>query len=349
MCGALCNGLQKFDESLAQFEQALQIFRAVGAQRDIAFCLLRLGDTLAHIGRALEAQACFQSTLNLCRNLQDDPGMMGAFYGVAVTQVDQGNWVQATQAVLESQAIAERIGNLWGLANATSLRGDILRNLGEYEEALRFKTASNVLYQELGVQWGIANTFHAMSYLFTLRGDYSKARESLLSGLTVAVKSHLTEYILYGLNHYVRLSMVRRDFKWAVTVYEAIEKVDNFTRNYAWMKDEYETLKDNLTAAELKAAQERAQALDLDTVVKMVMHELSAPVEQPLSSPDLLTAREIEVLRLIAAGRSNREIADQLVITLGTAKWYVSQIFSKLGVNSRTQATARARELHLTP
>jgi LuxR family maltose regulon positive regulatory protein len=62
---------------------------------------------------------------------------------------------------------------------------------------------------------------------------------------------------------------------------------------------------------------------------------------------DPLTERELEVLRLIAAGLSNREIATRLVLALSTVKSYVNAIYSKLQVESRTQAVARARALHL--
>lgn len=71
----------------------------------------------------------------------------------------------------------------------------------------------------------------------------------------------------------------------------------------------------------------------------------STPAAQPLAEP--LTERELEVLRWIAAGLSNREIAEELVIALGTAKKHVSNLYGKLGVHSRTQAVARARELGL--
>ena len=64
-----------------------------------------------------------------------------------------------------------------------------------------------------------------------------------------------------------------------------------------------------------------------------------------LSNP--LTQRELEVLRLIVAGLSNREIAAQLVLTLGTVKWYTNEIYGKLGVRSRTQAVALANRLEL--
>jgi LuxR family maltose regulon positive regulatory protein len=65
----------------------------------------------------------------------------------------------------------------------------------------------------------------------------------------------------------------------------------------------------------------------------------------PLGEP--LSERELEVLRLIVAGCSNREIADRLVIAVSTVKWYVNTIYSKLQVESRTKAIARARELNI--
>lgn len=62
-----------------------------------------------------------------------------------------------------------------------------------------------------------------------------------------------------------------------------------------------------------------------------------------------LTARELEVLNLIAIGDSNQAIADKLVITVSAIKKHTNNIFGKLNVNSRTQAVARARRLGLLP
>ena len=62
---------------------------------------------------------------------------------------------------------------------------------------------------------------------------------------------------------------------------------------------------------------------------------------------EMLTARELEVLRLIAAGDSNRAIAEKLVITVSAVKKHTGNIYGKLAVNSRTQAVSRARQLGL--
>ncbi len=67
-------------------------------------------------------------------------------------------------------------------------------------------------------------------------------------------------------------------------------------------------------------------------------HVNSLPIYDPL------TERELEVLRLMREGLSNREIADRLVISFETVRWYTKQIYSKLGVNSRAQAIIRAGE-----
>ncbi len=68
---------------------------------------------------------------------------------------------------------------------------------------------------------------------------------------------------------------------------------------------------------------------------------------RPTNAVELLTQREQEVLHLVIEGLSNKEIAQKLTVTLSTVKWYVNQIYTKLGVRSRVQAMVRARELNL--
>jgi NarL family two-component system response regulator LiaR len=76
-------------------------------------------------------------------------------------------------------------------------------------------------------------------------------------------------------------------------------------------------------------------------IARKLMQELSRPSEQPPTA-DPLTEREIEVLRLVAQGKNNRDIAEDLAITEGTVRVHVSSILGKLHLASRTQATLYA-------
>jgi LuxR family transcriptional regulator, maltose regulon positive regulatory protein len=72
----------------------------------------------------------------------------------------------------------------------------------------------------------------------------------------------------------------------------------------------------------------------------------NTPTLHHTSTP--LSERELDVLRYIAAGKSNQEIAREFVVAVSTIKTHVNNIFVKLGVHSRTQAIARARKLGLS-
>lgn len=79
------------------------------------------------------------------------------------------------------------------------------------------------------------------------------------------------------------------------------------------------------------------------TIARKVLQELSrppAPEQQPTSDP--LTEREVDVLRLVARGMGNQQIADQLIISEATVRTHVSNILSKLHLASRTQAALYA-------
>jgi LuxR family maltose regulon positive regulatory protein len=92
-----------------------------------------------------------------------------------------------------------------------------------------------------------------------------------------------------------------------------------------------------------------AQGMASSTGDPAASHGVS-PVEpsgQALVEP--LSQRELEVLHLIALGRTNQEIARQLVVATGTVKAHAAHIYRKLDVANRTEAVARARQLGLLP
>ncbi|HDD56268.1 MAG TPA: response regulator transcription factor [Chloroflexi bacterium] len=77
------------------------------------------------------------------------------------------------------------------------------------------------------------------------------------------------------------------------------------------------------------------------TVARKVLEEVFHPAEKPLS-PDPLTKREVEVLQVLAKGKSNRDIADELCISETTVRTHVSNILGKLHLASRTEAALYA-------
>jgi DNA-binding NarL/FixJ family response regulator len=95
---------------------------------------------------------------------------------------------------------------------------------------------------------------------------------------------------------------------------------------------------------ELEAAQTTFAELGATPDLERVASDLSA---SPSVDAHGLTGREVEVLRLVAAGRSNRAIADELVISEHTVARHLQNVFAKLGVSSRTAASAFAFEHHL--
>ncbi len=106
-------------------------------------------------------------------------------------------------------------------------------------------------------------------------------------------------------------------------------------------------LQKNVTAAELASAIRSAYAGRM-TLSPEATQALAASAAQPQIPGNQLTDRERDVLRSMVSGRNNQEIADELFISLGTVKFHVSNIFQKLGVDSRVEAVKLAIEQKLT-
>ena len=92
----------------------------------------------------------------------------------------------------------------------------------------------------------------------------------------------------------------------------------------------------------------RGEALLNAEVATRLLQRLATETTQPPPGPAVpLTAREQDVLRLLAQGQTNREIGKNLIVSVGTVKVHVERILAKLGVSDRTQAAVRAVELGL--
>ncbi len=148
--------------------------------------------------------------------------------------------------------------------------------------------------------------------------------------------------------------------EWAVQLFglaSAVPReINGWTGQWPLLNEVQGQLESQLGAPAFQATWDRGQTLQLDVVTRILV-EQSRPVEDKVSLTtaetanraliDPLSERELNVLRLIADGHSNQEIAERLVISVTTVKKHVNHIFGKLGVQSRTQAIACAQVLHL--
>lgn len=126
----------------------------------------------------------------------------------------------------------------------------------------------------------------------------------------------------------------------------SLAEPEGYVRVFA---DEGQPMTDLLGQLARRGLPESAYARQVINASGRSSRQLPSPAGQAGSdrSSDALSERELEVLRLIGEGLSNREIADRLVISLPTVKKHIENIHGKLAVHSRTQALARARELGL--
>jgi predicted ATPase len=118
--------------------------------------------------------------------------------------------------------------------------------------------------------------------------------------------------------------------------------------NWQPLKELSASLKTQLGESRYTLAWEQGKSLALEVVVADVLRELADEPEGTLPGlAEPLTQREIEVLRLMADGLSNPEIAERFVISAGTVKTHTLSIYRKLDVRNRLEAVARANALHL--
>ena len=92
----------------------------------------------------------------------------------------------------------------------------------------------------------------------------------------------------------------------------------------------------------MAAARDESPTLDTSAAGATAAEPARTPTRHPSQVAECLTPRELEVLRLVAAGQTNRQIAAELVVSANTVARHLANIFNKLGLSSRAAATAFA-------
>jgi DNA-binding CsgD family transcriptional regulator len=279
-------------------------------------CLLELGKIALALDEALEARRCFEAAYEAKSDFGDPAGMAQA------------------QRYLGALALRD---------------GDVARARGLYE-------ASLAGYKDIGDSGGLAVGLAGLGQAAQAAGEPQEAWQYFRQALQIASSNGWTQVtlpILAGLGELlVQSGQVERGL-------ELLGLVRDHPNASQETKDRAQSvLASRAHAGRPASAAAHAPDTGLSAVAASLLQEVcwppsagpSAPRSddgqaQPLVEP--LTRREAEVLDLIALGLSNQDIAARLVMSVGTIKWYASQIYGKLAVRRRTQAVARARELGL--
>ena len=345
--GGFCFSLNWADKARKLLEESLAILRRHHAMAETGFALLRLSEVAMFLENdTLAAQDYLRQSLALFREVGYRWGIAYCLRWLGFAAFILEDYEEGKQLAQQGLAIYRENYDQWGTAIALGVVGFCLLEQGEVAEARRIGHESLALCREIGLQWASLNALIVISRAACALKQYHEARQYLYEALEVAVNAQFAPYILSFAEETVDLTMKmgKKQHGAAILTFLLDYPISPLLGKRRILRLMAQ-LQDELAPNVLVAAQEQAATLDLDAVVQICFNDLHSIGD----NSRILTERELQVLRLIADGFSNRDIAENLIFSVGTVKWYVHQIHSKLGVNSRTQAIARARELHLLP
>jgi predicted ATPase/DNA-binding CsgD family transcriptional regulator len=300
-------------------EAAYAVALEVGDRWLAGYCLNELGNTAAALGRYDEAHRYYSAAYTLKEEFGDPEGM-------ALCLAHLGN-----VALLQEDA---------GAAEALHRR-------------------SLALYRTIDDQGGLVTALNGLAQAVAARGDAASAARYWEQALLAAIKARLTaatlsllvpigQFLLQqgkqDLGHRVLACVLLH----ASTPYAARQHARQLLEPSSGMQSP-ETRAVTVCGQDLAAVSASVQielaALAVQPSLDAASSRQTTPSVQPLVEP--LTARELELLRLLAAGRSYEQIAAELIIAVGSVKSHAHSIYGKLGVRNRMQAANRAAELGL--
>jgi predicted ATPase/DNA-binding CsgD family transcriptional regulator len=225
---------------------------------------------------------------------------------------------------------------------------------GDYEQGKRICYECRVLTQNATFLEFYTLATEAIAN-FGLK-KYDAARQDHCAALTGFLGQHDKRNMIFCLPVSALLAAHDGQSTWACEILGLTFRYPNtrigWLHKWSLMTDLRSDLERKLGVDGFAAAWERGAKLDLENTVRRILAEKSMssmPLAPSRTLPEPLTKRELEILRLIADGLQNQEIADQLVIALGTVKAHINAIYGKLNSANRVQAVTRARELGLLP
>ena len=309
------------------------------------------------------ADACFRDSLDLARILDDPVGIAYGWFGLGLVAMHRSRFGEATTHLEEAVVTARRLDDqalarvrsglaLSFLGGSAYAQGDLPGATARFEQAL-------VEQRAIGDHWGIALSLVGLGYAARDQGEATRAVALFIEGLMslIGLGDHrMIAAALDGMAGVVSSSGQPERAARLFGAATAMREADGLPVEPAFRKAHDRdvavtraALGDDAFGAAWSAGVAMSHSAALADAMAIALPADPARTSTP-PNPSVhlgLTPREIEVLRLLARGMTDREIADSLSISERTAGNHVQHAMQKIGVDSRTAAAVFAVRHHL--
>ena len=308
---------------------------------------------------------CYES-LRIKQELNDAISMASRYYILlAKAASNEGDFAQARALLEEGLKVAIQGDDRHGIAHCRNGLGELARLEGDYDVAQEHYQACLELFRDMGNVNGICFSLHNLAHVYMHNGDFDHAMAMLDEGLALYRGLGNRLGIAMCVSAMSGVALHRGDARRAARLLGAAQALlDEIgalldPADLMEYKRHEEEARAKLGEAAFVAAWAEGRAMTPEQVIAiedMPAQEPGAEARQQMarpslypatsgqSSPDVLSARELDVLRLVAQGLSDAEVASQLYLSPHTVRAHIRSIYSKIGVGSRSAATRYAAE-----
>ena len=358
LLGHIASNRSNFVVASSRTEEALALSREVGDIEGIACSLFRLAQPLHHRGEYARAFSLYEESLALSREVGDIGGVTWSLFGLAkVLFSSQGDPATVRALLEEALALCREVGNKESMSFGLADLGEVVLQQGDAVEARARLQESLGLAREIGKKEYMASSLRLLGRVAAFQGDYPAARARYQESLAIGSQGSHNLNIPSSLEGLADVVAMQGEPAWAARLWgtaQALRQARGIPLPPVYRADY-----DRVVAAACSQHGEQAFAAAWAQGRTMAPEQALAAEDQQIlptptpsskltaTSPDGLTAREVEVLRLVAQGLPDAQVAQQLVISPHTVNSHLKAIYGKIGVSSRSAATRYAVEQHL--
>jgi DNA-binding CsgD family transcriptional regulator len=242
-------------------------------------------------------------------------------------------------------ALARQAGDAFRSAQALNSLGDLARCQGNYPQALTVYEESAALLDEIGAQRDLASVLQNLGSTCLQLGDRARAHSYYRESMAAHQVQHNTPGQLECLMGFAATAVLAGLPGSGMRLLAAAAALSGQPSPLTWKANRleferyHELARASLTDSEFQSEQAAGRAMSLEQAVDYALALSLSPVAAPKieEKPGGLTGREREVAALIGRGKTNAEIATELVLSKRTVETHVSRILFKLGLASRAQ------------